>query len=71
MQKAQVRGKTRGRLGHGGCKTKQGHGLAIERGNARTERRGRRHVWMRSWGGWACGEEATYESGLKASMAAC
>ena len=27
---------------------KQGHGLAIERGSARAESCGRRHVWMRA-----------------------
>ena len=39
MQKAQVRGKTRGRLGHGGGKTKKGHGLAIERNRVRMQMR--------------------------------
>ena len=39
MQKAQERGKTRGRHGHGCGKTKQGHGLAIERSRARMQMR--------------------------------
>ena len=39
MQKAQVRGKTRGRLRHGGGKTNQVHGLTIERSRARMQMR--------------------------------
>ena len=48
MQKAQVRGKTRGRLGHGGDKTKKGHGLSIECSHVRMQMRVRGGVAVKA-----------------------